>query len=499
MNLNRFSTPATLCLLLTTAGIIARPESTFAIQPELGRFAVGPFQTSIQDWPVEVNLFPSQLALASGLDPAIDEERLELVEILPEGLFSAPLLIQVSRLVAPWQGPGDERVLIWSVPGETPAGSTRRFSLRVRSQPAVWSAAVPRGLEISRGGQETTVSNRFSTLTHDHQKGFGISRVLFRHTGTTLEVFMGDEMYTPESNGRKEAARMWYADPKLEIAVLEQGPLRSILEARVHFQGVSQNPPEAVYRYTYWADRPVVGLHIWLPKQKLDVKEFESSSQARFCFQSPHAFPALVAGDPIIRKSFGEQAIGVALCDRNVSRSWACLTNGREAFGLIGNNLGYIHGTSGGQLIAGPGRAPWWRGPWRGQEERWHSWVYAGPPGPGEATFCAQAALLSGLQPALRIPALDARHASLMAGLAGPTIETRSPGRRDVLRQTISALAALGMDAVQAGEPFRADSLLRQAEQMSLARTRAMPPSDRMPLLVSSDNACILANDRMGL
>src|SRR5262249_16350614 len=161
------------------------------------------------------------------------------------------------------------------------------------------------------------------------------------------------------SPGPKLAARMWNSDAKPELKIVEQGPVRSVIEVSTHFTGLKTRPPEAIYRYTYWKDSPLIGLQILFPLQKLQEKQFASVCLSRYSFTDQNAFVHAAAGAPFVDQEFTSNITGIALCDRNVTRIWGSLSKGDIAFGLIGPNLGGIHGNDKGQTIAGPFRPAW--------------------------------------------------------------------------------------------------------------------------------------------
>jgi hypothetical protein len=436
--------------LALTAGAEAR---------KLAEFTVGPVPVAVRNWPVEMTLDLKQLGTE------VADTNLDLVE--RRGDTVVPVSLQIGCDAAPWRAVSQRKTLIWQLDGETPAGATRRFELRSRTH-ALQTTTVVADMAFVQGKTQTTVSNSFFTITHDATKGFGIARIRYAHTGRDVETLMADEMYLPEENGRKECARMGNPDPHLETRVVERGPLRCVLEARVHFTGLTNTAPQAVYRYVYWKDCPLVGLAIWFPKQSLGVPRFDSVSVARFYFMHKNVFATAAAGEPFVERTFGAQPSDIPLCSRNVSRAWGCLLADGNAFGLIGSNLGSIYGTELGQTIAGPGRAPWWRGPWYGQEDRWQGHLYIGPSDGKGSAVREHAELIAALQPKLSFPGFAERIEKLPA----------------------SPLVGLAEESMRVGGIGRAIAMLKEAEKRANARS---------PLLRRFGDGLALANRRVGL
>ncbi|MBI4025390.1 MAG: hypothetical protein HY360_10455 [Verrucomicrobia bacterium] len=461
----------------------------------LAEFSVGPAPVAVRDWTVATTINLKDLAAVAASKEPLDSARLEMVEALADGKLTPPVVLQVSRWIAPWQGQADLRTLHWQLPGETPKGATRNFRLQLHqgSKPAIQNPQPGGQLVVEENEKQTTVANRFFEITHDRTKGFGISSILYQHNKIEVPVLMGDEIFTPKVDERKPVLRMWNTAP-LEATVLEEGPLRLILEAKVRFSGtITDKTPEAVYWYAYHKDSPLVGLYIWFPQQDLGDLAFDTATVARFLFEEPHAFLTASAGDPLVEVEFKDTPASIPLSGRNVSRYWSCLIRKDMTFGLIGDELGQIYGAKKGQQIAGNG----WRNPWRGEDERWQGHFYAGPAGTDGLAVRIHADLMGALQPRLKVSSIRAQGDRLL-NLLRDKRKTVKPGTDEAaVTEVVATLTDLAMESMKVGTIGRVASMLNEANR--LLAERGKDAAMKTPFFLSLGEGGVLANHKIGI
>ena len=226
---------------------------------------------------------------------------------------------------------GPTPVLAWVMPGITPSGAPRRFTV----VPGPAAPASVSDLAVTQTDTAITASNAYFEVTHPRRGGGGFpGNVLFRVSGNRdTELFFLDRLHraagAPEARGGFEAT----ADPDSTAQVVFESPVRTVVEARTYYaRGGKAAPgkPLIVYRYAYTPFSPVIEVSAAATREDdllWNEQHFLHLSRKAYRYSS------FVAGEPPVEQVM--QTPGTKSKAVNGSR-WAVMATDSDAAGVGG-------------------------------------------------------------------------------------------------------------------------------------------------------------------